>query len=258
MIPFVLFENDDFLIINKPAGLVVHSDGKTEEPSVVDWILEYFPDIQGVGENMFINHRGQTIELNRPGIVHRIDRDTSGLLMIAKTQSSFNYLKELFKNKQIEKKYIALVYGHIKNNEGIINQPIGRHTQDFRMKMAGHRARGELREAVTEYRVLGRYIDKHHKDKQGQYEKYSLVECSPQTGRTHQIRVHMKWLNSPIVADSLYQGKRKHHLSLTRMALHAHTLSFLNESGKQIVVHSELASDIEKVLNSLSLVETSL
>lgn len=254
----LLFENENILIINKPAGLVVHSDGKTNEPSVVDWILEHYPAIQGVGENMMVNHGGQTIELNRPGIVHRIDRDTSGVLMIAKNQASFEYLKQLFQNKQIEKKYLALVYGHIKHDEGVIDQPIGRHPRDFRMKMAGHRARGELREAITEYQVIGRYIDEHHKDKQGQYEKYTLALCSPKTGRTHQIRVHMKWLNHPIVADILYQGKRKHHLPIARTALHAYSLSFVDRSGERISVSCELAEDMKTAIDSLSPAQASV
>jgi len=247
----ILFENKNLLIINKPSGLVVHSDGKTNEPSVADWVLEMYPEINGVGENMLINHKGQEIELNRPGIVHRIDRDTSGVLVIAKTQESFDHLKQLFKDREIHKTYQALVYGHIKENTGTINQPIGRHTKDFRMKMAGEHARGKLREAVTTYKVIHRYVDESKKDKQGQFEKYTLVECKPKTGRTHQIRVHLKWLNHPIVADSLYRGKRKELLGLERTALHAQAISFSDVSGETINISVDVPSNILNVLNNL-------
>ncbi|MGB0925332.1 MAG: RluA family pseudouridine synthase [Minisyncoccia bacterium] len=144
----ILFENKNLLIINKPSGLVVHGDGKTDESTVVDWVLEQYPNINGVGENMFVNNRdGQEVELNRPGIVHRIDRDTSGCLVIAKTQESFLDLKQKFKDREISKTYHALTYGWPKNESGFIDAPIGRSNKDFRMKQAGAHARGKLRDA---------------------------------------------------------------------------------------------------------------
>ncbi len=255
----ILFENKHVLVINKPSGLVVHSDGKTKERTVVDWILENYPDIRGVGENMFIHHKGTEIELHRPGIVHRIDRDTSGILVIAKTQESFEDLKQKFKNREVEKTYHALVYGHIKHDSGIINQPIGRHSKDFRMKVAGNHARGTLREAETTYRVIERYVDEHSKkDVQGQFQKYTLVECSPKTGRTHQIRVHLKWLNYPIVADSLYRGKRKEVLGLHRTALHAQRISFVDVNNEHIDIFVNIPDDIHTAITSLSLFESSI
>ncbi|MFT7328359.1 MAG: 23S rRNA pseudouridine1911/1915/1917 synthase [Crocinitomicaceae bacterium] len=252
----ILFENKNLLVINKPSGLVVHSDGKTDEPNVVDWVLENYPEINGVGENMIINHKGQEIELNRPGIVHRIDRDTSGALVVAKTQRSFDHIKQLFKERNTKKTYQALVYGLIKDDSGLIDQPIGRHSKDFRMKMAGQNARGQLREAQTEYRVIERYVDLNtKKDIQGQYQKYSLVECKPKTGRTHQIRVHLKWLNNPIVADSLYRGKRKEVLGLDRTALHAYGIEFNDVDGEHIFVSVALSKDIQSAVDSLSLAQ---
>jgi len=249
----ILFENNNLLAINKPSGLVVHGDGKTDEPTVVDWILENYPQVNGVGENMFINYKDQELELSRPGIVHRIDRDTSGILVISKTQESFDYLKELFKNKKIKKTYQALVYGHIKNDVGIIDQPIGRNTKDFRMKMAGDHARGKLREAQTEYRVIERYTDlDSKKDVQGQHQKYTLVQCQPKTGRTHQIRVHLKWLNHPIVADSLYRGKRKEVLGMSRTALHAYVISFIDSDENDVSVTCDMPEDIVNAIASLS------
>jgi 23S rRNA pseudouridine1911/1915/1917 synthase len=255
----IIFENKNLVIINKPVGLVVHADGRNDEPTVVDWILEQYPEIDGIGENIVMQHQGKEIEINRPGIVHRIDRDTSGILLIAKTQASFDYLKELFKTKAIEKKYLALVYGHIKNDTGIINEPIGRSSKDFRMKVAGSNARGTLREAETEYRVIQRYTDsRSKKDIQGQYEKYTLVECYPKTGRTHQIRVHMKWLNHPLVSDTLYRGKRKEVLGLKRTALHAAGISFVDAYNKKIYQEISLAPDIQKALDSLSVHQSTL
>lgn len=255
----ILFENDDILIINKPEGLVVHPDGKNNEPSVVDWILEHYPSIIGVGENMILHHKDTEIEINRPGIVHRIDRDTSGILVIAKTQDSFEFLKQQFKDRSIHKTYTALVYEHVKSDEGIINEPIGRDSKDFRKKIAGKTARGMLRDAETHYRVIERYSDTtSKKDKQGNYPKYTLLECMPVTGRTHQIRVHLKWLNHPIVADSLYKGKRKELLGMERTALHAARIEFISHGGIQVKVEAPLPDDMQQALNSLSIAEAKL
>lgn len=255
----IVFENKNLLVINKPVGLVVHGDGKTDEPTVVDWILKNYPEINGIGENMMINHKGEEIKIERPGIVHRIDRETSGLLIIAKTQESFEYLKALFKAKKIIKTYQALTYGSVKNNSGIIYQPIGRSSQDFRKKIAGAHARGKLREAETEYKVIHRYIDEtSKKDIQGQYKKYTLVECYPKTGRTHQIRVHLKWLNHPIVSDSLYRGKQEKVLGLDRTALHAAGIKFTDIDGNEVNIHIDLPDDIVLALNSLSEIESEL
>lgn len=255
----VIYENKNLLIINKPAGLVIHGDGKTNEGTVVDWVLENYPEINGVGENMTINHKGKEIQINRPGIVHRIDRDTSGVLVIAKTQKSFDQLKNLFKTKKIQKIYQAIVYGSIKNNTGIIDEPIGRSPKDFRMKMAGAHARGTLRDAQTGYRVIERYVDSNSKkDIQGQYSKYTLVECQPKTGRTHQLRVHLRWLNHPIVSDSLYKGKRKNALGINRTALHAKGISFIDVSGEKIDLRIDLPCDLITALSSLSPDESNL
>ncbi len=249
-----LFENRNILVINKPSGLVVHGDGKTDEPTVVDWILEHYPEIQGVGENMIISHQGTEIEIPRPGIVHRIDRDTSGILVIAKNQESFDHLKQQFKDRLVKKTYRALVYGWVKNDSGEIDQPIGRSGKDFRMKMAGSHARGKLRDAYTEYRVIERYMDlQSKKDQQGQYQKYSLVECYPKTGRTHQIRVHLKWLNHPIVADSLYRGKRKELLGLDRTALHAFGITLRDIDNQEVSVQAPMSNDMQNAISDLDL-----
>ena len=248
----ILFENEHLLVINKPAGLVVHSDGRTDEPTLVDWILENYPDIQGVGENMFIAHKGNDIEINRPGIVHRIDRETSGILVIAKTQDSFLHLKQQFKNRKVEKNYHAICHGRIKQDSGEITEPIGRHAKDFRKKIAGNTARGKVREAHTDYLVIDRYEDrKDKKDIQGKYPAYTYVEARPKTGRTHQIRVHLKWLNHPIIGDTLYEGKRSTSF-IERTALHAQGISLVDNSGEEISVTCPLPDDMKNVLSMLS------
>lgn len=248
----ILFENKNVLIINKPTGLVVHGDGKTNELTVVDWILEHYPEINGVGENMLVKGKnGKEIELNRPGVVHRIDRYTSGILVIAKTQKSFLDLKQKFKERKIQKTYQALIYGWPKNEMGTIDAPIGRSNKDFRMKQAGIHARGKLRDAETQYKVLDYYQDERKKNKQGQFEKYALIEVLPKTGRTHQIRVHLKFINHPIVADSLYRGKRKECLGLERTALHAQSIQFIDIDGTDIFMKCEIAEDIKNSLHFL-------
>jgi len=247
----VLFKNENLLVINKPAGLVVHSDGKTNEKTVVDWILENYPEIDGVGENMFIKDKdGNEVELNRPGIVHRIDRDTSGCLIIARTQKSFEQLKQQFKERKVKKIYHALVYGWPKES-GTINASIGRSNRDFRMKQAGEHARGQLRDAKTDYSVLDYFENLNKKDKQEKFEKYALVECSPKTGRTHQIRVHLKFINHPIVADFLYSGKNKETLGLRRTALHARSVNFLDIDNNEILAKSEVPNDILSAISNL-------
>ncbi len=250
-----LFENNNLLVINKPSGLIVHSDGKREEPTLVDWILEHYPEIEGVGEDMFVKGRtGDDVVIARPGIVHRIDRDTSGVLVIAKTQASFLDLKKKFQKREIQKEYLAFVYGWPKEKKGVIDVPIGRHRKDFRMKQTAPYARGQLREAETRYEVLNTYIDRRKKDKQGEFEKYALLRCFPKTGRTHQIRVHLKYIHHPIVADPLYRGKRKETLGLSRTALHAHSIHLIDLSGEEISVSAPLAGDIQEAMDVLTIV----
>lgn len=231
----ILFENDDFLIVNKPAGLMVHGDGKITEPTLVDWILEEHPYIEGVGEDMK--------DIKRPGIVHRLDKDTSGVLVIAKTQESFEYLKKQFQDRKIQKTYNAIVYGWPKNDTGTIDEPIGRSRKNFRMWLSGRGNRGTLREAVTDYKILKRF--------EVESEKYSYIELHPKTGRTHQIRVHLKYLNHPIVADVLYAGKRAEklpNLGFDRQALHARKISFIGLAGVKAAVEAPLPDDFTNIL----------
>lgn len=231
----IIHENNHYLIIDKPSGLIVHSDGRTEEPTLVDWLVGQYPDIAQVGES-WEDDAGVTIP--RPGIVHRLDRDTSGVMVIAKTQEMFDLLKEQFKNHQVKKEYLAYAYGWLKNDTGIIDAPIGKSRSNFRMWSASRGARGQMREAITAYEVLDRFEDKKKS-------QYSYILFRPQTGRTHQIRVHAKYLNHPLVADVLYAGKnlKKGNLGFTSQALHAHTIRFKDLDGKEVSYIAELPED---------------
>ncbi len=232
-----LFENEEVIVVNKPAGLVVHSDGKTEESNLCDWILENYPEIENVGEPLILQNG---TEIKRPGIVHRLDRETSGVLIIAKTQESFLNLKEQFQNKEVKKIYKTFVWGKMKENEGIIDRPIGKSGKDFRQWSAQRGARGKLREAITEYRVLK------------SNEEFSYLEINLKTGRTHQIRVHMKAVNTPVVGDKLYAPKQDYALGFERVALHAFSVRFSLISGEKVEIEASLPIDFEKALGMIA------
>ena len=222
------------LAIAKPAGLVVHYDGKTKEPSVVDWIIKKYPDMKEVGEPTTLS-TGEVIY--RPGIVHRIDRDTSGVLLIAKNQKTFEFLKAQFHDREIHKTYHAFVYGEIAEFEGVISKPIGRGRRDFRQFAVGREARGEMREAVTNYTVLL----KGKIDREG----YSFVEVKPKTGRTHQIRVHFKSIHNPIVCDKLYAPKRPPALGFERLALHSTRLEIMKPDREILIIEAPFPRDFK-------------
>ncbi len=234
----ILYEDEDFLVIDKPSGLLVHSDGKVKEPTLADWLIEKYPNIRGVGEP-WTSPSGETIY--RPGIVHRLDRDTSGVLVVAKTENAFTHLKKQFQERLAKKTYRAFVYGVVKNDTGIIDKPIGRSASDFRKWSSEFGARGELREAVTEYKVLER-------GKEATY-----LEIYPKTGRTHQIRVHVKSIGHPIVCDKLYAPKQMCLLGFSRTALHAFSLEIMSPSGKPLRFEAPLPEDFVQALEFLNL-----
>lgn len=233
----------DYLIIDKPAGLIVHSDGRTDEPTLCDWIVENYPEIAGVGEPAEIrNASGEVIMIDRPGIVHRLDRDTSGIMVIARNQKSFAYLKKQFKDRKVEKIYHAFVYGNIKEDELTIDEPIGRNKNNFRQWFAGKvsNIRGKSREAITHLRVLNRTKNK----------SVTLVEAKPKTGRTHQIRVHLKSIYHPIVADDLYAPDREKLLGFNRTALHAKSIRFVAPDGAEVFVEVPYPTDFDQAIKS--------
>ena len=233
----ILYEDDEVLAVNKPAGLVVHPDGRTKEPTIADWLIEKYPSIRGVGEAIPLT-KGGVIE--KWGIVHRIDRDTSGVLLVAKTQESFLNLKSQFQARTIKKSYRTLAQGIFKEKSGTIKKPIGRSTSDFRRWSAEYGARGEMREAVTDYRVLG--------EREVGGVKLSYLEVNPHTGRTHQIRVHLKAVGHPILCDKLYAPKSPCLLGFDRTALHAFSVVFNGLDGAVHRVEAPLPKDFEAAL----------
>lgn len=228
----IIYQDNDIVVINKPAGVSVHKGIAEKGETIADWLAEKFPEIKKVGDEPEL----------RPGIVHRLDKDTSGVLIVARNQKSFESLKSLFKNKKIVKKYLALVEGNLKNEKGVIDLPIGRSKSDFRKKIALSENLPDIacREAVTEYQVLEKFPN------------YTLVEIYPKTGRTHQIRVHFKAIGYPIVCDSLYGGKRMTcpH-GLKRHFLHANFLEFNLPSGSRVKLEADLPEDLAEVLERL-------
>ena len=229
----ILYEDKDILVINKPSSIAVHGDNKSKDKTITDWVLENYPKMKGVGEPMG--------DIDRPGIVHRLDKETSGVLVLAKNQKSYTYLKEKFKDRKIKKVYHVIVSGFIKNDSGMINKPIGRSPSDFRRRLAGRGARGEMREAVTEYKVLKRFEDRNG-------EKFTYLEVMPRTGRTHQIRVHMKFFSHPVVCDSLYNPGTSCPEGFNRLALHAKTIEFMDLKGKVLKIESPLPKEFKKIL----------
>jgi len=232
----ILYEDTNVLAVDKPAGISVHGDGRSKEKTIADWILKKYPKMKNVGENEIYENKKIKTEIKKPGIVHRLDRETSGVLLLAKNEKTYQFLKSQFQNRAIKKIYIAIVSGNVKNDRGIINKPIGRSPKDFRRYLAGRGARGEMREAVTDYRVLRRLPG------------FTVLEVRPKTGRTHQIRVHLKFINHPIVCDSLYNPGASSPKGLKRMGLHAKSIEFRNIKGEIIKLESKIPKEFEKLI----------
>ncbi|MFA6999623.1 MAG: RluA family pseudouridine synthase [Candidatus Paceibacterota bacterium] len=248
----ILFEDKNLMVIDKPAGIAVHADARTtkKDVTIADLVLEYDKKLLKVGEPMTIEYKGEEIKIKRPGIVHRLDKETSGVLLVAKNQKTFLMLKEQFQNHSIKKNYKAFVYGYVSDpkasllsgKRGVINAPIGRSPVDIRMWTAGRGAREPVREAVTEYIVLDKFVIGEH--------KFSYIEAYPKTGRTHQIRVHMRYINHPIVSDPLYRGSNEMALGMKRLALHAHFITFRMPNGELKTIESSLPADFKKVIKT--------
>ena len=254
------------MVIDKPAGIAVHADARTTAADVTlsDLILDYNKKLAKVGEPMEIEYMGKVIKINRPGIVHRLDRETSGALLVAKNQKTFLMLKEQFQNHSIKKVYKAFVYGYVSDpkaslltgKKGIINASIGRSPLDIRMWTAGRGAREPVREAITEYVVLDRFVTKDPSptsslSRDGASEtRFSYIEAYPKTGRTHQIRVHMRYINHPVVSDPLYRGSNELALGMKRLALHSHFITFRLPGGELKTVESPLPADFKKVIKT--------
>jgi len=232
-VPEVLAETADVVVLNKPAGLIVHRDGRTLEPSVADWVLTKYPALAAVGEP-WVSPQGEIIPL--PGIVHRLDRSTSGVMIMAKTPEMYRYLKQQFKERKIEKTYVAWVYGHPSISSGQVVAEIVRTSGSPKRWAARLTDEKDKRAAITKWKVL-----KEIKD-EATGELVSLLELKPLTGRTHQIRVHLASIGHPIVADHVYAPDRALILGFNRPALHASSMSF-DVAGEQQTFAAPLPED---------------
>jgi pseudouridine synthase, RluA family len=219
----IVYQDKDIAVINKGKGMVVHPSAGHPGGTLVNALLFHIPDLAGIGGEL------------RPGIVHRIDKDTTGLIVVAKHQEAMASLSEQIKQKEAERLYYALVESNIREDEGTVAQPIGRSPRD-RKKMA---ARMDGRPAVTHFRVLERFGE------------YSFVECQLETGRTHQIRVHMAYIHHPVAGDEAY-GRLLPRLGLTSQALHAHKLSFRHPStGQWVSFEAPMPPEMQRALELL-------
>ena len=220
----IISEDKQFLIIDKPSGLVVHPGAGVRQGTLANALLFHYPEIKDIGPE------------ERPGIVHRLDKETSGLMVIARTPRAFVHLQRQFKNKMVDKHYLGLILGKMSSKQGKITWPIGRHPK--------HGARVSVktrkpRPAETRYAV------------QQVFERFTLLDIQPITGRTHQIRVHLAAAGHPIVGDRRY-GRQPVKIRSPRLFLHAHRLSFLHpETNKRVEFTSPLPEDLKNFLNKI-------
>ncbi len=226
MEPEVIYEDQNFVALFKPAGLLVHpvpSAASPKAPTLTDWLLAHYPEVREVGDKPEV----------RPGIVHRLDRETSGLMLVPRTQEYFLYLKNLFQEHAVRKTYLALVFGRVEPPTGTIDRPIGIKSGSVKRSLHSAKMR---KDAVTEYETLKNF---EREDKE-----YSLLEVHPRTGRTHQIRVHLAGLGYPLVGDRLY-GPRKQPVWAKRLMLHALSLEFSPEPGRKLKLASDPPPEFE-------------
>jgi 23S rRNA pseudouridine1911/1915/1917 synthase len=225
----ILYEDADIIVVNKAAGMVVHPGAGNYSGTLVNALLAHCNDLQGIGGEL------------RPGIVHRLDKDTSGVLVVAKHDRAIHALQRQFKQREVRKIYVALVIGNIEQDEGVIDAPIGRH-RVHRRRMA---VVANGKPARTRWRVRGRYHDAHNRI-------YTLLDVRLLTGRTHQIRVHFAWLGYPLVGDAIY-GPANSPLPAPRQFLHARVLTLQHPTTEERLTFSApLPDDLATFLASLS------
>lgn len=238
----IVYEDKDIVVLNKQAGISVHPSVNEPNKTLVNALIAKYPEIKSVGDDPI-----------RPGIVHRLDKDTSGLLVVAKNQKTFEFLKKQWQGGQVVKKYLALVLGCLSKEKGEIKSELTRSSKDFRKRMIVRPARLNSRSggpekqkekeikgkmAVTEYKVIKKF------------RVFSLIEVYPKTGRTHQIRIHMASLGHPVAGDRIYGKSKEKPEGLTRQFLHAHYLSF-SLFEKKLAFEADLPPDLEQVLAKL-------
>lgn len=226
----VYYEDTDVIVVNKPRGMVVHPAAGNYSGTLVNALLYHCHDLSGINGIM------------RPGIVHRLDKDTSGLLVVAKNDAAHAALAQQFKDRQVNRRYLALVHGRVKEKAGVVDAPIGRDPRD-RQKMAVVQKNSKV--AVTTYKVVGRYNN------------YTYLDLKLRTGRTHQIRVHMSYIGHPVVGDPKY-GPARAHFNLDGQFLHAELLGFNHpRSGLYLEFKAPLPDVLQNVLNHLTPEEAS-
>ncbi|MCX6797399.1 MAG: RluA family pseudouridine synthase [Candidatus Doudnabacteria bacterium] len=228
----VLYNNHGLLIIDKPAGLVVHPGAGFKGETLASALLYQFKDIRAVGEE------------GRSGIVHRLDKDTSGVMLVAKTPEMYEHLKNAFKERKIKKEYIALVLGKVEKPHGFIDTPIGKSKKDFRKYDTKNVI--QAKEALTEYKVLEYFGNNNSLD------EYTLLLVKLHTGRTHQIRVHFNSIGHPLTGDILYGGRKTRLDGLNRQFLHAKKIEVRLPDETWIEAESDLAGDLREVLHNLN------
>jgi 23S rRNA pseudouridine1911/1915/1917 synthase len=221
----IIFENDDLLVVNKPAGMVVHPSPGHDSGTLVHAVLGYVPGLEGIGGE------------ERPGIVHRLDKETSGLIVVAKNEQAHRWLQDQFRSRTVEKIYIALVDGKPPTPSGRIEAPIGRNGTPRKLMSVVPLEKG--RASVSEYKTLESFPE------------HTLLEVHPLTGRTHQIRVHLAFLGCPVTGDTIY-GKKKSTVGLKRHFLHAYRLKIiLPGEEKPTVFEAGLPEELDKVLEEV-------
>lgn len=228
----IIAETPDYLIVEKPSGMLTHPTQAEEKTTLVDWLIKKYPKIKNVGEDKI-----------RPGIVHRLDKEASGLLVVAKTQKMFNYLKEQFKNREVKKEYIVLVHGRIAKDWDEINFPIGRSETADKMAATPKTIKGLQsdvgKEARTEFFIEKRFVN------------FVLLRVTIHTGRMHQIRAHMLAYNNPVVGDPIYFQKKQKRIwdeKCGRLFLHSAKLGFNDLEGKFVEFESPLPEQLQKFL----------
>ena len=221
----IVFENDNFIVINKPSGLVVHPTESCPKNTLVNGLLAHYPKIKTVGDNPL-----------RPGIVHRLDKWVSGLMVVAKNQETFLHLKDQFSKRKVEKKYLALIYGVINKDSGEINLKIGRNKNG----MITTGTTEKYKEAKTLFSVIKRF------------KNFTFIKAQILTGRTHQIRVHFKAIDHPIAGDNIYYLKKYQTLNLfglKRIFLYSSELGFKDKTGEQFNFEKKLPLEFKKIIN---------
>lgn len=220
----IVYEDEYLAVINKPSGMVVHPGAGNKNGTLVNAILYEFGRV------------GNNEDEIRPGIVHRLDKDTSGLMLVAKEDEAYYKLIEMFRNKEVKRSYKALVNGVVSEDEGTIDEPIGRHPTNRQVMTVINK---NSKNAITHYTVLDRFPN------------HTYIRADLETGRTHQIRVHMKYINHPIVGDQVY-ASGKNEFGLKKQFLHSAEIKFIHPITNQLIeLKSDLPSDLSKILNNL-------